>query len=255
MYQPSRTHHLSPSSSGQHHITGHPSPHRRTHLDNLFSLFHRNNYNTHDAPPRASFFEWARTVFVHLPRGRNDEGVELQERRLAVVNVPFTRGKPVSLSFFHLKHSTPMESRRGTTQWENYGGRKRKKNRKQCERRKQRTHRTRMTLRTLLQATPFFPRAASYSNPVERLKLHKFMLLSPLCPLHRPLLLLPRRQRRRPRPPRQRYHGLDAGPASGYLSVVCLLNILTINTTFPFFTNESILSLICSANTCYVLRD
>jgi hypothetical protein len=38
-------------------------------------------------------------MFVHLPRGRNDEGVELQERRLAVVNVPFTRGKPVCLSF------------------------------------------------------------------------------------------------------------------------------------------------------------
>ena len=30
----------------------------------------------------------------------------------------------------------------------------------------------------------------------------------------------------------QRYHGLDAGPASGYLLVVCLLNMLTINTTF-----------------------
>ena len=186
MHQPSRTHHLSPSFSGQHHITVHLSPNRRTHLDSFYSLFQRNNYNTHDAPPRLHFLEWVRSAFIHLPSGRNDEGVELQERRLAVVNVPFTRGKPVSLSFFHIKHSTPMEPRRGTTQWENYEGRKRKKNRRQCKRR---THRTRRTPRT----------------PAERLKpsqLHQCMLLPPFYPLHRPLLLLSQ-PRRRPHAPTQ----------------------------------------------------
>ena len=186
LYQPSRTRHLSPSSSGQHHITVHPSPHRRTHLDSLFSLFQRNSYNTHDAPPRLHFLEWVRSTFVHFPRGRNDEGVELQDRRLEVVDVPFTRGKPVGRSLCHFGRSTPMESHRGTTQWENYGGRKRKKNRKQCKRR---THRTGGTPRT----------------PAERLKpnqLHKCMLLPPLYPLHRPFLPLPQ-SRRRPRDPTQ----------------------------------------------------
>jgi hypothetical protein len=100
LYQPSRTHHLSPSSSRQDNITVHPSSRGRTHLGRLSSLFQHNNYNTHDAPPRLRFLEWARSTFVQLP-GRNDERVELQERRLAVANVPFTRGKPVSRSFFH----------------------------------------------------------------------------------------------------------------------------------------------------------
>jgi len=144
-------------------------------------------------------------MFVHLPRGRNDEGVELQERRLPVVNVPFTRGKPVSRSFFHFGCLTPMEPRRGTTRWENYGGRKRKKDRKQCKRRMQTTHRTRSTPRKLLQPPPVFPRAASYSNLAERLtpsQLPNCMLPSPLCPLQQLLLLFPQPQRR-PRAPTQ----------------------------------------------------
>ena len=188
MYQPSTTHHPSPSSSRQHNITGYPSSHRRTHIGRLSSLFQRNNYNTHDGPTRLRFLEWARTTFVHLPSGRHDDEVELQDRRVEVVDVPFTRGKPVSRSLFYLGRSTLIESHRGTIQWENYGGRKRKKNRKQCKRRMQRTHRTGRTPRT----------------PEGRLKpsqLQKCLMLPPLCPPHQ-LLLLPPQLRRWPRAPR-----------------------------------------------------
>ncbi|OAX40342.1 hypothetical protein K503DRAFT_864697 [Rhizopogon vinicolor AM-OR11-026] len=47
----------------------------------LFSLLWRNNYTTHDTPPRPRFLQRVRNSFSVTPRRRNDEGVELQERR------------------------------------------------------------------------------------------------------------------------------------------------------------------------------
>ena len=137
-------------------------------------------------------------MFVHLPRGRNDDGVELQERRLPVVNVPFTQGKPVSRSFFHFGCLTLMEPHRGTTQWDNYGGRKRKRKRKQGMPRMRRTRRTRQMF---LRVAHGPPRAAPHSSLAERPRprhLQKCMPLSPRYPPHMLLLLRLQPPRRPP---------------------------------------------------------
>jgi hypothetical protein len=193
LYQPSRTLHLSPSSSRQHNIIEHPSSHRRAHLGRLSSLFQRNNYNTHDAPPRPSFLEWARSPSFHLPHRRYNESIQLQARLPAVVDVPVAKGNYVSPPLISISPNRLYISCRETTQREKHGRRKRK--RKQGM---QRMHRARRTRRMLLRAAHGPPRAASYSNTAEQLKLsqlHKCMMLSPLCPLHRPLLLLPQPRR------------------------------------------------------------
>ena len=93
MYQTSRAHHLSPSSSCQYNVTGHPSSHRRAHLGRLSSLFQR---NTPNAPPRPRFLEWARRTSFHLPHRRDNEDIQLQARLPAVVDVPLAHGNYVS---------------------------------------------------------------------------------------------------------------------------------------------------------------
>src|SRR5882757_804762 len=92
--QPSRRRSLSPR---RHHVVGYLSSDGRTLLDRL-SLFRLNHYNTQDVTPRARLLEWAGNPFSRTPH-RHDEGIELQDRRSAVVDVPFTRGKQVSPLF------------------------------------------------------------------------------------------------------------------------------------------------------------
>jgi hypothetical protein len=120
LYQPSRTHHLSQSSACQYDITGHPSSHRRAYLGRLSSLFQRNNCNTHDAPPRPSSLEWARSTSFHLPHRQDNESIQLQSRLPAVVDVPVAQGNYVSLPLFpsqtidYIYHAEKLLSERST---------------------------------------------------------------------------------------------------------------------------------------------
>ena len=62
----------------------------------------RNNDNTDDTPSKPDLLAWAQNLSFRLRSRRNDEGMELEERRLAVVEVAPTRGKPVSTRFFSI---------------------------------------------------------------------------------------------------------------------------------------------------------
>jgi len=74
-----------------------PSSHRHALLGRISPLSQRNNYNTHDAPPRSSFLEWARSTAFDLTDRRDNEGIQLQSRSPATVNVPVAHGNYVSL--------------------------------------------------------------------------------------------------------------------------------------------------------------
>ena len=134
MYQPSITHHLSSSSARHHDVTGHPSSPRRTHLGHLSSLFQRNNYNTHHAPLRPSFLEWARSASFHLLHRRDNEGIQLQTHLPAVVHVPHAQGHYVSAPLFpshtinYIYHSEKLLSERSTE-----GERERERESKECK--------------------------------------------------------------------------------------------------------------------------
>jgi hypothetical protein len=72
-------------------------------ISRVSSLFRRKNDNNDSQDvPRPRFLEWAKNAFFNPSRRRNDEGIELQEPRTAVVDVPFTRGKHVKTSLFQL---------------------------------------------------------------------------------------------------------------------------------------------------------
>jgi len=134
------------------------------------------------------------------------EGIQLQEHRPAVVDVPFTRGKRVSLAFsfpFSDAHRYVLSYRR-MSQEQRYGS----KERKQGMRRRRR----------ILQVAHGLPKPMLPINPVELLRpsqLHNLQLHS----LPQPLLLPPHLPCWRARAQ------LEAGPASGSISAVCRANI------------------------------
>ncbi|OAX31049.1 hypothetical protein K503DRAFT_129512 [Rhizopogon vinicolor AM-OR11-026] len=78
-------------------MVGHLFSGGRTLFGRLFSVFRPNNYHTQDAPPRTRLLERARNTLSRTPH-RHDEGIEVQDRRSAVVDVPFTRGKQRNVS-------------------------------------------------------------------------------------------------------------------------------------------------------------
>jgi len=84
------------SAAARQHVAGHRSSDRRGIPGRLSSLFRRNNYNAHDTTPRPRLLEGVLNPFSRTPRRRHHEGMELQEHRPTVVDVPFTRGNPVS---------------------------------------------------------------------------------------------------------------------------------------------------------------
>jgi hypothetical protein len=95
----------------------------------------------------------------------------LQGHRPAVVDVPFTRGQPVSLTFSPFSgHSTLHISYSGTSQRQKYGGSKRKQRLRRLRRRRKRKRSQGMQRMQgmLLQAVHSFLRAASLSNLVVR---------------------------------------------------------------------------------------
>ncbi|OAX44272.1 Cullin repeat-containing protein [Rhizopogon vinicolor AM-OR11-026] len=81
-----------PSSTLKYHAPG------RTLLGRVFSSLRRTHDNIHDTLPRPGFSDWVRSPFPLMPRRRNDEGIEQQDRRPTVVDVPFTRGKRRNVS-------------------------------------------------------------------------------------------------------------------------------------------------------------
>ena len=204
MYQASRAQHLvSPSSSRQYNVTGHSSSHRRAHLGRLSSLFHRNTCNTHDAPPRPSFLEWARSTSFHLPHRRDNEDIQLHARLPAVVDIPLAHGNYVSPPPSFLSRTIDTISCRETTQREKHGRRKRGRKRKQGKQGMHRKRRTRRTRRMFLRAAHAPPRTAPRSNLAEQPRprhLQQCMLLPPRCPPHM-LLLLRLQPLRRPLSP------------------------------------------------------
>ncbi|OAX31523.1 hypothetical protein K503DRAFT_806000, partial [Rhizopogon vinicolor AM-OR11-026] len=105
---PSRRRPLSPSPARRHHVAGHLSLGGRTLLGRLSSLFRQDNYNTPDAPPPLRFLEWAQKPLFNSPR-RRDEGMELQDRRLTTVDVPFTGGKPRNISAAQIRMKKERE--------------------------------------------------------------------------------------------------------------------------------------------------
>jgi hypothetical protein len=80
-----------------HHVAVRLSPQGRGPLGRVPSLFQPQplQYTRHAIP----FLDWVRTPSFVLSRRRHDEGTELPERRLAVVDVPLTHDKPVSPAF------------------------------------------------------------------------------------------------------------------------------------------------------------
>lgn len=139
--------------------------------------------SAHHDTLRPSFLEWARSSHFKWPGRQNDEGVELLERRSAIVDVPFAKLKHVSAPFFHLTRSTLRMSFRCTTQRDNlkHVWRKRK--------RMQEMQRMRITL---LQAAHGLFRVTT-RNLLERLKLNSLrdrMRLSPLRLMSALMLLL-----------------------------------------------------------------
>jgi hypothetical protein len=135
--------------------------------------------SAHHDTLRPSFLERARSS---LSRRQNDEGIELLERRPAIVDVPFAKLKHVSAPFFHLTRSTSRMSFRCTTQRDNLKHVWRKRKRMQEMQR----------MRMLLQAAHGLFRVTT-RNLLERLKLNRLrdrMRLSPLRLMSVLMLLL-----------------------------------------------------------------
>jgi hypothetical protein len=155
----------------------HLSLHQRAVPDRISSPLRRNNDNTDDTPTQPDLLAWTRNFFFNTRNRRNDEVMELQEHRPAVVDVPLARGTQVSPPFVHRGRSCLHMSSRGTPLREKYGGSERKRERKRGKqrlRRQQRNRRQRTlimqrTRRALLRVPHALPRTTSPSNPAERL--------------------------------------------------------------------------------------
>ncbi|KAJ8589878.1 kinase-like protein [Rhizopogon salebrosus TDB-379] len=104
-------------SSHQHAPPGSTSPSRR------------NNYNIEDIPTQSRFLQLTRNPFFNTRNSRIEEGIELQERRTEVVDVPFGQAVPVS-PFFPTGRSILLVSCRGNTQQERYRGTESKQGRR-----------------------------------------------------------------------------------------------------------------------------
>jgi hypothetical protein len=88
------------------------------------------NHVTDDTLTQPDFLAWARSLFFSTRNRRNDEVMELQEHRPAVVDVPLARGTQVSPPFVHRGCSSLHMSSRGTLLREKYGGSESKRDRK-----------------------------------------------------------------------------------------------------------------------------
>ncbi|KAJ8582595.1 WD40 repeat-like protein [Rhizopogon salebrosus TDB-379] len=88
------THNLYPSSARRQDVSAHLSLRESAPPNRISSPPRRNNHSTDDTSTQPDFLAWARNLFLRTRNRRNDEGIELQERRLVVVDVAPTRGKP-----------------------------------------------------------------------------------------------------------------------------------------------------------------
>jgi hypothetical protein len=120
------------SSAHQQYVSPHLSSHGRAPPGRISPL-QRIDHNTSNTPIQPRFLGWARNPFFNMQNRGNDKGIELHERRAAVVDVPLAGGKPVSSPFLHLGHSTLHISCRGTTHGENWRWSERKQRRRRLQ--------------------------------------------------------------------------------------------------------------------------
>jgi hypothetical protein len=96
----------SSSSARQQYISVYPSSHGRAPPGRISSPSRGSDDNVGVSLTQPRFLQWARkNPFSNMRNSRIDEGIELQDRRTDVVDVPLGQARPVS-PFFLSRRST-----------------------------------------------------------------------------------------------------------------------------------------------------